>query len=387
MIPPLRIALFTPDLRPSAGGPPRVVLGSAQALVARGHHVTIFTLAAAAVDMPGVEICCFPADRPARIGRSRAMRREALRRATEFDALHVHAIWEAGAADLAAAFRSAGKPVFVSAHGMLDRWSMQQSRLKKQVTLRFLWTGSLLSRAAAIVFATEEEAAEASELYPKTPRAIVANGIDIAATRVAIAAGNETVRSTVPSLSVWPRTIVYLSRLHPKKGVDQLVEARLALDARFDDVGMLIAGIPQDDTLLQALRVRIAESSLSDRFVLTTDLIGPAAIGALGAAHLFALPSHQEGFSIAILEAMAAGLPVLITDKCHLPEVEAWQAGAVVPDTVEGVKAGLERLLSLPPSTLATMGENARAAVERHYSWPVIAGQLEALYANDGARP
>ena len=383
MIRPLRIALFTPDLRPSAGGPPRVVLGSAQALVARGHNVTIFTLAATALDMPGVEVRCFAPDKPARIGRSRAMRREVLRRAAEFDVLHVHAIWEAGAADLAAAFRRAGKPVFVSAHGMLDRWSMQQSRLKKQITLRLLWAGDLLSRASAIVFATEEEAAEAGEIYPKTPRAIVANGIDIVATRAAIAAGRETVRNKVPSLSVWPRTIVYLSRLHPKKGVDQLVEARLALDARFDDVGMLIAGIPQDDALLQALRARIAESPLSDRFELTTDLIGPAAMGALGTAQLFVLPSHQEGFSIAILEAMAAGLPVLITDKCHLPEVEGWQAGAVVPDTVAGVKAGLERLLSMPASTLASMGENARAAVKRQYSWPVIAGQLEAIYTQE----
>ncbi|WP_404371413.1 glycosyltransferase [Sphingomonas sp. MMS24-J45] len=376
---PLRIALFTPDLRPSAGGPPRVVLGSAQALVARGHTVTIFTLAVAALASPGVEICCFPADRPARIGRSRAMRQAAQRRIADFDALHVHAIWEAGAADLAAVFRAAGKPVIVSAHGMLDRWSMAQSRLNKAVALR-LWTGSLLSRATAIVFATDEEAAEASALHPKTPRAIVANGIDIAATEAAVEAGLDGVRSKVPGLSIWPRTIVYLSRLHPKKGVDQLVEARLALDARFDDVGLLIAGIPQDDGLLQAMRSRIAESPLRDRITLTTDLIGPVAIGALGAAHLFVLPSHQEGFSIAILEAMAAGLPVLITDKCHLPEIEAWEAGAVVPDTVDGVKAGLERLLSLPAATLANMGEKARNAVERHYGWPVIAGQLEALY-------
>ena len=383
---PLRIALFTPDLRPSAGGPPRVVLGSAQALVARGHRVTIFTFAAAATDEPGVEVRCFPVDRPARIGRSQAMQRDALLCAAEFDVLHVHAIWEAGAADLAAAFRRKGKPVFVSAHGMLDRWSMRQSRLKKQITLRLLWAGRLLSCASAIVFATDEEAAEASALYPKTPRAIVANGIDVAATRATIAAGRDAVRSAVPSLSDWPRTIVYLSRLHPKKGVDQLVDARLALDARFDDVGMLIAGIPQDEALLLALQTRIAESSLSHRFVLTTDLVGPAAMGALGLAKLFVLPSHQEGFSIAILEAMAAGLPVLITDKCHLPEVETWQAGAVVPDTVAGVKAGLERLLSLPPAELAIIGENARAAVERKYSWPVIAGQLEALYANERAR-
>ena len=382
---PLRIALFTPDLRPSAGGPPRVVLGSAQALVARSHSVTIFTLATGPIDTPGVEICCFPADRPAQIGRSRALQSAARHRIAEFDALHVHAIWEAGAADLAAVFNAAGKPVIVSAHGMLDRWSMAQSRLKKAVALR-LWTGRLLARATAIVFATEEEAAEASGLYPKTPRAIVANGIDIAAMRAAIAAARDAVRSKVPDLAAWPRTIVYLSRLHPKKGVDQLVEARLALDARFDDVGLLIAGIPQDDALLQALRSRIAGSPLSDRIVLTTDLVGPVAMGALGAAQLFVLPSHQEGFSIAILEAMAAGLPVLITDKCHLPEIEEWQAGTVVPDTVAGVKAGLERLLSLSPDALAAAGENARTAVERHYGWPVIAGQLETLYAKGTPR-
>ncbi|BCA60728.1 glycosyltransferase [Sphingomonas sp. HMP6] len=386
MIRPLRIALFTPDLRPLAGGPPRVVLGSAQALVARGHAVTIFTLAAGAVDTPGVEICRFPVDRPAQFGRSRAMQRAARQRIAEFDALHVHAVWEAGAADLAAVFRAAGKPVIVSAHGMLDHWSMAQSRLKKLVALR-LWTGRLLSQAAAIVFATGEEAAEASDLYPKTPRAIIANGIDIAATCAAITAGREAVRRTVPGLSVWPRTIVYLSRLHPKKGVDQLVEARLALDSRFDDVGLLIAGIPQDDALLQTLRSRIAGSSFSDRITLTTDLVGPVAMGALGAAQLFVLPSHQEGFSVAILEAMAAGLPVLITDKCHLPEVEEWQAGAVVPDTIAGVKAGLERLLLLSADALAAAGHNARAVVERHYGWPVIAGQLETLYAQGTPRP
>lgn len=377
----MRIALFTPDLRNAAGGPPRVVLQSAAALAARGHVVTIFAFARDPAALPGIEIIVRASDRPAAIGRSAALYRDVAARIDDFDVLHVHSIWEAAAADLAGLFAAAGKPVYVSAHGMLDHWSMRQSRLKKALVARLLWTRRLFQSASGLIFATAEEAGEAVGIARSVPRLIVPNGIDPAATRARIDAQLPAMRARLPLCATWGRTIVYLSRLHPKKGIDQLVEARLALPDAYDDVGMLIIGIPQDEDLHRAVTTRIDESRLVDRFILTTDLIGPAAIAALGLAEIFALPSHQEGFSIAILEAMAAGLPVLITDKCHLPEVEEWNAGAVVPDTVAGLRDGLERLLAKSPDALRQMGQRAADAVAAHYTWPIIAERLETIYS------
>ena len=385
----MHIAMTVGDMDPRTGGPPQVVAGSAVALARRGHQVTIFTREAHArtgafasqfAGLP-IQVREFPIDAPAVLGNSWAMKQAFMAECGTIDVLHVHGIWEGHLAQLASAMRAARKPVIVSSHGMLDGWSMRQSAWKKQLALKLGGTGAMLHKADAVVFGTQEESAEGRAVVPHAPHAIIANGIDTQA----IATSTDSLDpaallARLPVLRNWRRTVLYFSRIHPKKGLDLLVSAFARHKDRFPNAGLLVVGIPQDAEYLAHIRQIVVDGGIADQVAITTELTGPDAKIAFAVADVFALPSHQEGFSMAIVEAMAAGKPLLITDKCHMAEVSGWQAGVVVPDTGDGIAEGLERILALDDAALAQMGSNGRNIASDRYDWAQIAAQLEAIY-------
>jgi glycosyltransferase involved in cell wall biosynthesis len=184
-----------------------------------------------------------------------------------------------------------------------------------------------------------------------------------------------------PAVRGWKRTILFFSRMHPKKGVDLLVEAFERLHPYFPDAGLLIAAIAQDKNYGDAIREKIAEYKTAN-IVLVNEPDGLKAEDVFAIADIFCLPSHQEGFSQAILEAAAASLPELITDKCHIPEIEEFGAGFVVPDTVDGIEGGLRALLAMDDKALSVMGQNGKRLVDGSYTWDRIAQRLIDAYQN-----
>lgn len=387
---PLRVLLLIGGMDPREGGPPRVVYGSACALAHAGVAVEIAaagprdTLAASRAAWPllaelGIPLHLFPQTGPFALGYSAELDRFLEREAARFDAVHIHGIWQLALPRGARHARGAGVRTFVSPHGMLDVWQLERSRLRKALALRWLGTGAMLKEADALLYGTRHEADEARRLHLPPPALVVPNGVDPQPLpeRAAVEA---RLHSRFPQMREWSRAVLFFSRLHQKKGLDLLVEAFARIRERYPDAGLLAAAIPQDAAYEAMVRARIDELG-NERIVLVTDLVGPEAREVLAAADIFALPSHQEGLSIAILEAMAAGLPVLITSECHLDELEARGAGKVVPDTVEGLTEGLEALLALERSELAAMGRRGAEIVAAEYTWAHIADQLAALYA------
>ena len=390
----MHVLMLTGDLAATAGGPPQVMLETARALARIGVRVTLMALGPRTAPDPSfaglpVAIERFAPSGPARLKKSAALRQALRGRIAEFDALHVHGIWEGCLGDAAAIFRRAGKPVFVSAHGMLDPWSLRQSRGRKAVALALTATGTMLAKASAVVFGTTEESAAAR--HPgDPPHAVVPNGIDLGALDAAIGGDDADLLARAPLLARPGRTILYFSRIHPKKGLDLLVAAFIALAGKHPEARLLVVGIPQDEAYAAANHTRIEAASLAARAAFVTDLVGPAAKPALRHAAIFALPSHQEGFSIALLEALGAGVPVLITDQCHFPEVADEDAGRVVSDDAAGLADGLGVLLALDDAGLAEMGARGQAMIARDYALDRIAERLLALYSGatqTGATP
>jgi glycosyltransferase involved in cell wall biosynthesis len=386
----MRILLLCPGMHPRDGGPPRTVSGSAMALKRAGIAVEIATIGRpedevetrarwSALSDAGVPIHIFPRDFPYVIGRSDALKRFLRKEASRFDLLHVHCVWETALADGAAIFRRRGKPTMVSAHGMLDRWQMQRSALKKALAMRFLGTGAMLDGADGVLYGTQEEAGEAEPLALASRVVIMPNGVE------PWLAGSEGAGDQIlirfPAVRGWKRTILFFSRMHPKKGVDLLVEAFERLHPYFPDAGLLIAAIAQDKNYGDAIREKIAEYKTAN-IVLVNEPDGLKAEDVFAIADIFCLPSHQEGFSQAILEAAAASLPELITDKCHIPEIEEFGAGFVVPDTVDGIEGGLRALLAMDDKALSVMGQNGKRLVDGSYTWDRIAQRLIDAYQN-----
>ncbi len=171
--------------------------------------------------------------------------------------------------------------------------------------------------------------------------------------------------------------MLFLSRLHYKKGLDILADAFRRVAPLFPDVDLVVAG--PDGGAEDEFRGRIRQYGLEERVHMTGGLYGPAKIAALKRAACFCLPSRQEGFSVAITEALACGVPVAITDACHFPEVGEAGAGIVSPLDPMAVAAALERILE-DPDRAARMGAAGAKLVRDNYTWPRIAVQTIAAY-------
>lgn len=377
----------------AAGGPPRVVAGSAVALAHRGHDISIVSLSDPAapeekirddfrgLDVSNIALHFYPVSQPRKLNRSVAMRRDLPRLLERCAALHIHGVWEQCFADAASLAVTKGIPVFVSAHGMLDPWSMKQSRWKKWLALNILGTGKMLRTARAVVFGTQDEQQDSLPHVPGASGAVVANGIALDSLSVNQLPDDAKLLARFPRLKEWSRTILFFSRIHPKKGVDLLIDAFLAYAPETPGVGLLIAGIAQNAEFEARLQSQIGDSPHANRVIFTTEFAGEEARAVFRHSDIFALPSHQEGFSMAILEAMALEKPLLITDRCHLPDVsESWNCGVVVPDDLAGISDGLRALLQRTPDELHDLGRNGRKVVEQNFSWDAIAEKLEGLY-------
>jgi len=166
------------------------------------------------------------------------------------------------------------------------------------------------------------------------------------------------------------RLVLFMGRLHPRKGA--LLMAHAFQEANLPGTRLVLAGPDEGDG--PALR------ALGDpRIVLTGYLEGEERLAALAAADLFVLPALGEGMPVAALEAMAAGVPVIISPECHLPQVVTHGAGLVVLPQKAGLAAALREALADEPARQA-MGRQARALVQQHFTWASAAAALEAVY-------
>lgn len=382
----MRILHVIREMDPKTGGPPRVVEGLAVASAQAGHDVEIAAIGTATAQWPrlsqnGVKLNLFEASPPGFLGGSAGLSNFVNRVAGRFDVIHVHGVWDKCLRDAGQAAQREGKPLLISVHGMLDPWSMRRSRLKKTAALHLLGVRSFLDNASAIFCGTADEAAKAEPLHIRAPIGVLANGYAPLAIGPGSRTSRERLNATRPKVADWSRIILFYSRIHPKKGVDLLVEAFAQIAQRFPDTGLLVAGIAQDAAYAATIEARIESLGLGSRIDFTTDLTGTDSLFVLQACDIFALPSHQEGFSMAVVEAMACGKPVLVTDQCHVNEISSWRAGVVVPVSVEGLVSGLAQLLALDDTALEQTGARGRAIALEQFSWPAIAARLHGIYA------
>jgi len=183
------------------------------------------------------------------------------------------------------------------------------------------------------------------------------------------------------------RFILFLSRIHPKKGVDLLIRAFARYADTFPDLDLVIAGPDQTGSKSELQRLA-GELSVDNRIHWPGMLSGDAKWGAFRSADFFVLPSHQENFGIVVAEAMALSKPVLITNKVNIwREIATDGAGLVVNDDLEGIAAGLREMCELSPQQLAARGRNARNSFSKRYDLEENAMKLLQLLERLRAGP
>ncbi len=304
---------------------------------------------------------------------NRALRREFRHRVAEVDGLHIHGLWEQSSLMAARAARALGKPYIVSAHGMLEPWALARSRAKKQIYAA-AFERSTLAGAGCLHALTRAEARNYREFGCTGPIAVIPNGVDIPAQLSA-----ESFLATYPSVR-GKRALLFLGRLHQKKGVELLVRAWARVHAKAADACLVLAG-PSEDTTRARAEQLVGDLGLTAQVLFTGMLSTAMKWSALAACECFVLPSYSEGLSIATLEAMGAGVPVILTENCNLPEIVEQRAGWQVRAEEEDLAAALEAWLDHSPSANKTRGQRGAALVRERYSWSGVAKQMAAVYA------
>jgi len=286
--------------------------------------------------------------------------------------VHIHGIWRehCAAAGMLAAAR--GKPFVVSAHGMLERYALHRKRWKK-LFYSTVFERLNLKRAGCLRALTTAEAEDYRRFGLSCPVAVIPNGVEVPARL-----DSQLFLDHYPQLR-GRRLVLFLSRIHYKKGLDILCRAWAKVRTSFDDAHLVLAG-PDFENTQQSVRQLVSDLQLSQCVTFTGMLTGEFKWSALAAAELFVLPSYSEGFSMATLEAMAAGLPVIITDRCYFPEVSVNQCGWIIEPTTEDLQTALREFLLLPRARATEMGANGRRLVENRYSWSVIGDQMADVY-------
>jgi len=363
-----------------ASGVARIVADLANAMACQRHPVTVFTavcgaqrLAADLLRPPNRLI----AERGLDFGRlawSPRLRHRIARELPGFDLVHQHNLWMLPNHYGSEAAHRLGIPVVITANGFLEPWALDHSRLKKRVAgALFQWRD--LRRAACIHVNTRSEADHVRSLGLVNPLAVIPNGVDVGPFDAS--ASSERAFDRFPRLR-GRRIALFLSRLHRKKGILELIEAWGALGPEHPDWHLVVAG--PDDGVGPIVRRRIESGGLDTAVTLTGPVMGADKLNLLAAAELFLLPSHSEGLSMALLEAMAARLPVVFTPGCNFPEIAAANAGIETAPRVEALTSTLRLVLSTPRERLADMGSRGRRLVEQGYTWTHCASELLAVY-------
>lgn len=307
---------------------------------------------------------------------------EAVVRSSEV--VHIHGLWQRQTRQGSRLCLAADVPYLVAAHGMAEPWAMRHKALKKKIYTALV-EGKNLRNAACLHALSRPEIGHLRAIAPKTPIGFVPNGVDLAPFDAL--PPRAELEEEFPELA-GKFLLLFYGRIHVKKGLDLLAEAFATLKADYPGLHVLMAG--NDDGALGPFLDRTAAAGLSSDVTWVGHVSGERSQQVWAAADAFVLPSYSEGFSMAILEALACRLPVMITTACHFPELADAGGGIVVTPTVDEVTGGLRQLLERSDSERATLGAVGRALVERDYTWERQARRLAEIYgwvSKGGASP
>ena len=387
----MKIVHYYVGMRFESGGTVRAVLDLCGALAASGHDVTLMTLDAA--DVPGqwrdggagfpqVQTLC------RRIGRLPCLSGKATTRAGEWigqaDVLHLHGPWDPVGLQLSRIARRAGVAYVVSLHGMLDDWSMKQKSLKKRLYLAIKGR-RFLEQAAAVHCTAQAEREQSKKWYPNGRPVVLPLIFDLEA--YVDLPGPELARQAFASVIPSPDQpiLLFLSRLHPKKQVDLLIEAAGELRRRGVTFKLLIAGTG-DEPYEAQLRELVKKRALTEQVAFVGFVTGKEKVSLYEVAHLFVLPTHQENWGFVLLESLACGTPVITTKGVDIwPELES-SGGAVIADaSLDAIADAIVELLS-DDQRRQSMGAKGRDWVLQNLTVERVLDRYEQLYREISAR-
>lgn len=289
--------------------------------------------------------------------------------------VHLHGLWDIELHRCAVICRRRHIPYVIAPRGMLEPWSLTQKWLKKRIA-RWLYQDRDLKCAAALHATAESEAEQFRKLGFKNPIIVSPNGVN-----VPVAFEPRNTQNT-------RKRVLFVSRMHPKKGVLELVEAwgRLVVSRQSSVVSgwecelvYTVSGELEKEYEAK-VKARVKELGLDDQFIFTGALNDDEKWKAYARADLFVLPTYSENFGIVVAEALWAGVPVITTKGTPWSEIEEKKCGNWIDIGVESLSGALESMTTISDEERMLMGVRGRKLVEERYSWNGIARQLKTDY-------
>lgn len=380
--PTLRVLHIIASVDRATGGPAEGLVQSVRYRSARGQLIEVLSVNSPDAECLSEVSCKVTGVGPAflRYGYTPQIRRWIQANRQRFDVAVIHGLWNHASIGGWQGCRRAGLPYVIFTHGMMDPWFRKVYPLKHWAKQLFwLIQGRALRDAAEVLFTSEEEKRLAEGVflgYRYRPRVVAY----AAAEAPAPAPCEESAfQVTTPHLRGRPY-LLYLSRIHEKKGCDLLIEA-FARAARRPELQLVMAG-PVHGDLGEQLRDQAARLGVTDRIHWAGMIKGAAKAGAFRGAEAFVLTSHQENFGIAVAEALAYGRPVLISNQINIwREIESGGGGLVEPDTVEGAMRLIAAWEAMSPESRTAMGRAARVVYKNNFTVGAAARDLTAALA------
>jgi len=305
---------------------------------------------------------------PISLGRFKGLKPWLQRHSADWDFVSVHSTWLLANGVVADWCRDSGKPLMLTVHGMFNPAALRVSRWKKVLSRRTLLSG-FFEQIMCYQALSDAEYETLRQIGIRKPICVIGNGARVPAITEDFAAlkrddfgGNR-------------RTLLYLGRLHPIKGVDRLIEAwqQATLGANWQ---LVIAGDGE-----RGYRNWLESLVRCDGIRFIGMVTGVQKETWLRGCDAFVLPSHSEAFPVAAIEAWGYAKPVLLTDTCRFPAPVRAGAGIEVVSSVHGLMEGLQQLTKQTPNTLQTMGLRGRAFIQSEYGWDRICSKLVSVYS------
>lgn len=363
---PLRVLHVVSSLLARAGGPTVSVTGLCEALLRQGVEAEIATVGTPDIDLSRLRtpIHAFPLARPHVLRRSPELHRFLHEQVARFDLIHVHGLWEWPGAYARRAALAAGRPLVVSPRGMLEPWALQQGRFQKRLAWG-LWEHANLRTASLLHATSPQEASGIRRLGLQSPVVVIPNGLEAP--------------EPGPKPVLGRRRALFLSRLHPKKGVDLLLRAWASLEETHPDWELVIAG-PGDPDYQKNLQ-DLARSLGLERLRFQGAVFDQAKWALIRSADLFVLPTHSENFGNVVLESLSQEVPVLTTRGTPWRDLETEGCGWWVDAEPVALAQALGGALGMSKEALGAMGLRGGAWVRKRFAWDGLAPDLLREYS------
>jgi glycosyltransferase involved in cell wall biosynthesis len=311
------------------------------------------------------------------------------------DIMHTHGLWQYPSMAVNRWHKKTGRPYLVSTHGMLDPWAVQNSAWKKRMALA-IYERRHLEEAACLRALCEAEAQAIREFGLHNPICIIPNGMDIPEDQK-----EEYTKQNAPwkdSTETGRKILLYLGRIHPKKGLVNLIKAwamvqKSEVRSQKSEWTLAIAGWDQNAHELDLkhlceelgvpfidIRTPDSKSGKLNSILFLGPQFGDLKAACYANCDAFILPSYSEGLPMVVLEAWAYGKPVLMTPQCNLPQGFAAGAAIRIETGVESIAAGLNFLMQASDNQIELLGKNGRSLVATNFDWPHIAREMAQVY-------